>query len=474
MSHLLLTVRFLDARYHGQADGGRREWPPSPMRLFSALLAGAKADWSDARERAFRWLERQPAPVIQAMPVQEGSRLLTYVPNNNSDSNNKRIDKEILPTLLGDPPEVNYLWSVPADEESLAEVIAEAVRHIRALGWGIDLAVGRGSLVDRLPSREGFEVFKPRRKAVGGGRMLRIPIPGSLDALESAFQTRSTLIREDGSIHDESTPAVFGTAAYALASDVAFCAFQLETPDEESYAWNPRQLRSLVGMVRHVAAGPEARHALEPLGIDLDAFVHGHSEQPDAPRLSIVPIPSIGHPHSDGLIRRVFLVEPMKREGTVSQALEKALHGLFLQPEPGDDTITAGCVCLGRLSPSDRFLRRYTHPASTWASVTPVLLPGFDERKSDRGNLQKRLERAEQLVCKALVQSGIDVPASIELSRVPYWPGSMHVRDYQPREKLAHYPRWHVRLHFERPWAGPLVLGAGRYSGFGIFASQEA
>ena len=77
MSHLLLTVRFLDARYHGQADGGRREWPPSPMRLFSALLAGAKADWSDARERAFRWLERQPAPVIQAMPVQEGSRLLT-------------------------------------------------------------------------------------------------------------------------------------------------------------------------------------------------------------------------------------------------------------------------------------------------------------------------------------------------------------------------------------------------------------
>ena len=41
MTHLVLTVRFLDDRYHGLLDrGGPPEWPPSPFRLFQALVAG--------------------------------------------------------------------------------------------------------------------------------------------------------------------------------------------------------------------------------------------------------------------------------------------------------------------------------------------------------------------------------------------------------------------------------------------------
>jgi len=41
MTDLLITVRFLDDRFHGLLDrGGPTEWPPSPFRLFRALLAG--------------------------------------------------------------------------------------------------------------------------------------------------------------------------------------------------------------------------------------------------------------------------------------------------------------------------------------------------------------------------------------------------------------------------------------------------
>ena len=40
---LLIAVRFHEGRYHGQADGfdGDHGWPPSPGRLFQALVAGA-------------------------------------------------------------------------------------------------------------------------------------------------------------------------------------------------------------------------------------------------------------------------------------------------------------------------------------------------------------------------------------------------------------------------------------------------
>jgi len=52
---------------------------------------------------------------------------------------------------------------------------------------------------------------------------------------------------------------------------------------------------------------------------------------------------------------------------------------------------------------------------------------------------------------------------------MPWWPGSLHVRDYRPREKLEHYPRYHVRI---RGWANlpghlkeAIMLVAGTASG---------
>ncbi len=41
-SYLCISVTFLDPLYHGRLNGDRTaEWPPSPLRLYQALLAGA-------------------------------------------------------------------------------------------------------------------------------------------------------------------------------------------------------------------------------------------------------------------------------------------------------------------------------------------------------------------------------------------------------------------------------------------------
>ena len=63
-SYLCLTVRFLQPYYHGRTDGGEPEWPPSPLRVFQALVAAAAARWREAQFREYavpslRWLERQ-------------------------------------------------------------------------------------------------------------------------------------------------------------------------------------------------------------------------------------------------------------------------------------------------------------------------------------------------------------------------------------------------------------------------------
>jgi CRISPR-associated protein Csb2 len=299
---------------------------------------------------------------------------------------------------------------------------------------------------------------------------LRVPVAGSLNSLEVAYDAGLNRIRAGGEIHDQPGPPTCDKRAYATAATRAFCAFTLETLDEEPVACRPQRIKELVGMIRGLAAS-KAKLASET--VDVDQVILGHPPDATGPRLSILPLPSIGHLQSDGLIRRVLMAESAACDGSLSSLISRVLHSAELQPETTDHAFSPGQVRLARLNRDDRFLRLYTKPAEVWASVTPVLLPGYDDRKVHRGNQRKRLDRAEQLVCKALAQAGVGFPARIELSRVPFWPGTLHAREYCPRAKLAHYPRWHVRLTFDLPWTGPLAVGAGRHVGFGLFAAVE-
>ena len=40
---LCISIRFLDREFHGRNESGEAEWPPSPLRLFEALIAAAAA-----------------------------------------------------------------------------------------------------------------------------------------------------------------------------------------------------------------------------------------------------------------------------------------------------------------------------------------------------------------------------------------------------------------------------------------------
>ncbi|HOI53944.1 MAG TPA: type I-U CRISPR-associated protein Csb2 [Phycisphaerae bacterium] len=487
MAYLLLTIRFLDTRYHGQGDGGRREWPPSPMRLFSALVAGAKPHWCARWKQAFQWLEQQQPPTIYVPDKQDGAELLTYVPNNNSDTIRDpaklRAAKPIRPTLIGQPPVVRYCWQVGLDDREQAEAMIQVARHIRALGWGIDMAVGHGGWHDAVPTDPRLRCWRVLPRDIGGGVSLRVPAPGSLKSLEAAYALSLKRIDPNGIIYDQPAAPVFEMRAYASSLARPFCALALQTPDGEVAAFRPRQIKALVAMIRHAGASGAVRRAVDHLNgsrppnapINVDQAILGHPPDAPGPRLSVLPLPSVGHRHSDGLIRRVILAEPFGGDGALCRLLWQALPDMVLRPASGDEDLP-GETFMTQLSPNDRFLRYYapTHrSARVWASVTPVLLPGYDDRRQHRGNHLKRLARSEQLLCKALSQAGLDIPARMEMTRVPWWPGSLHARDYTVREKLQHYPRYHVRLSFDEPISGPLAVGAGRHTGFGVFAACE-
>ena len=86
MMRLRVSVTFLDPAFHGSGDQGRPEWPPSPLRMFHALIAAAARRYApsvpDRIVESLQWLEAQAPPVIVAPGVRKGLARGVAVPNN--------------------------------------------------------------------------------------------------------------------------------------------------------------------------------------------------------------------------------------------------------------------------------------------------------------------------------------------------------------------------------------------------------
>src|SRR3990170_4346649 len=97
--HLNLTVRFLTDRYHGS------DWPPSPARLFQALVAGAKTgsysrEWGADQQSALEWLEGLGPPNIFSRPYQTGRAYTLFVPNNSlAGGVSTKTSKPVIPRV---------------------------------------------------------------------------------------------------------------------------------------------------------------------------------------------------------------------------------------------------------------------------------------------------------------------------------------------------------------------------------------
>ena len=139
---------------------------------------------------------------------------------------------------------------------------------------------------------------------------------------------------------------------------------------------------------------------------------------------------------------------------------------------------------------SDRTVTQYIKNARIWSTVTPVMLPGYDDPDGLRRKLKERdgksaaeqkhlLDRLDRriisLLRDAFVQAGWApdriAQCGIEYRSVGFRAGV----DLASKYVLPplHFPRFHVRVTFPQSIRGPLVVGAGRYRGLGLFAAEE-
>lgn len=505
--YFVLSFRFLSPWFHGRGDGGAPEWPPSPLRAFQATVAAAaRAGRLDTTRNALVWLEERAPPAIIAPDALEsttGYRL--SVPHNamelvakqwsrggEGNAAEHRTMKNVRPHGLLDDAVVHYVWQLHSDESPAPELIA-AARKVVALGWGVDLVVGDGRIIDdeqlaRLAVS--LKLWEPRDH---GQCELRVPMKGTLDDLErrhSAFLTRTSL--SDPTLRPPPALSAFAITRYARAdeppvTDVACFTLMSPTSDNLRPFDLPRRGIAVAGMLRHAV-----RVAAERAGWDaprVNASVLGHGEPGEA-RLMLVPVPSIEPRGTDGetisAVRRVMIFSTRARSDEIRWA-SRVLGGMELT----DEKTGAVQAVLAVTSRRDGVLKRYVSEGRTWTTVTPVVLPGHDDpgglleklrrtrqAQEQRSLLRRLAKRREALVRKALRQAGfgdeLAFSVAIETRETGFIAGVEKASRYTLPAHLAHAPRLHVKLTWPAKVAGPICIGSGRFYGLGLFVTERA
>lgn len=486
-SYFCLTVRFLQPYYHGRTDGGEPEWPPSPLRVFQSLVAAAANRWREAQFReyavpALHWLEQLPtASIVASVGEPAKSKYRLYVPDNVADKVAKswvggreasiadyRTEKDVRPTRLSGEA-VHYLFLLPDSGCPHLEALSAAARSITHLGWGIDMVAANATVIsetdsDKLPGERWHCVDDA--SATG----YRVPRAGTLQALMDKHASFLNRLGTDG-FKPVPPLSAFRVVGYRRVTDAParpFVAFKLLDLEHDRLAWFPATSANRVAaMTRHATAGAATQ---QDQGW-VDDYVHGHRSEGDEsrPRFSYLPLPTIehrgNHAHVVGGIRRVVVAELIESPKSYLLWARQMLPGQFLT----DDKSGEKRAMLVLWNEADWVLQQYTDPSHTWATVTPVVLPGSDDGKP---------AKAMKLFLKALSHAGYSpdgLAEEPEFRNVSFWPGGDLSLRYQLPDYLKkhHWTRYHMRLRWRQPLKGPLALGAGRHCGLGIFAKMQ-
>lgn len=503
MSALVLYVRLHDGRYHGEGD-----WPPSPARLFQALVAGASLGGPlGQRERdALAWLEsRQDPPTIGAPRESRAQRVLFYMPNNDSDQiqgDPLRMAKIRTATKIAHPyvfdPEVPFVYAwplgqAPGDVEH-ARTICGLAERLYQLGRGVDMAWAWGEVLDDGALDALWAAYPGRSYCPSAGRStttLWCPRPGSLESLtrrHEAFGKRFEYVKKGSSVR-----VVFRRPPMPLFQSVAYDSppsrrlYELRAPTAHGgfAPWPLERAHAIVVRLRD-AAVERLKRAIPSQRADIDRALVGRKPDgsnacPPEQRVRIVPLPSIGHAHADREIRRV-LVEVPPSCPLRADDVHWAFSGLdVLDPETGEIQAT-----LTR-SDDEGFLRHYGltddhHVWHVWRTVTPAALPEQARRRridparklqGAKGAEERSTEllQAAVAVCQALRHAGVRAAVqTMRVQREPFEGKGARVEPFAEGTRFDKHRLWHVEISFKEPVSGPLVIGDGRFLGLGVMA----
>lgn len=453
------------------------DWPPQPDRIFSALVASWGARGCTAEERAaLEWLERQEPPLLAAETGRARTAVVSYVPVNDKHDfaqvgGRSRQPRQFPSVRLGGdgPAHLRLTWPEP-----------EAGAHLGALQrLAADTSyVGHSaSLVRCRFSDEGGA--PPDAKVAQ-----RAPYRGRLAELEALFARHMKGDERARPRPSTRWGAASGKPEWVSPFGQDWIVLEHaggDRPDLRAAAFVGKAMRDAL---MSAWEGP------------IPEWLSGHA--PDgapsaAPHLAVAPLANLGWPWSDGNLMGLALILPRAKEDEWrapapaawedSRAFNAALARLH-RSEAKDAAIelTLGAAGVWKLHRAADYVQhslrpsRYCREAQVWSSATPVALDRH--LKSDGA---ERLRDAEDVIRTSCARLGLP-PCEIRAHKhaaiqgaPSAWPpgGAPRWQNWARPASLKARPLVHATLTFKDAVRGPILLGAGRFFGLGLFLPWE-
>jgi len=480
------------------ASRNMAEWPPHPDRVFQAMVAAWGERGEDAEERsALEWLESlEPPALIVPEPQCIPDPVTAYVPVNDVEASRRESQSgeygktlgQILPAMR------------PKQERSFPSVIVGD--SICALVWENDMPKTRKPTLERLCAAVGrighssslvhcwiADQAPPptHRPSRNGGRKdmtLRVMERGRFSQLITHHRACMEAGRYSGPPLARQLPYVSIRQETGVFHG-SFAAPLLVFMQQKGKIFTVHQALELALAFRALLI-PKA----ESIGEGARELVSGHAAN-GSPlhrnHVAFLPMADVGHEYADGHLLGMAIAYPRDLRPDEEDGIMKAVA--LSMDDKGELQLNLGRMGEMRLRLEDgsvtpQALRSSTwcRESAAWATVTPVVL----DRMSKAGSKDRDAWAVEQ-VGATCVRQGLPLPIRIEVSPVPYIEGSLpcYRKSLKGTERSAatdaavFFPplirhngqsNWmlHARLVFPAPVFGPLVLGAGRYRGYGL------
>jgi CRISPR-associated protein Csb2 len=494
----------------------RAEWPPHPGRVFMALAAAHFQTGADPAEReALRWLEGlKQRPAIRAAGHVQRALVTHFVPVNDKAGDRSKPPRAIVqsaPQLArerqprtfarafpdGDtvylswpavdpPPAIRRALETLSGKvsrighsSSLVQMWLAAPGEVGEPSWLPDddraelhlRVAGPGTLEDleRRYNREAVERFAELQVTAADGadrkaqkaarRRLKEDFPDGPPA-----QLRPELPLYQG--YARPTPARVEPAAPGTVFSPHLTALTLE---RDTGPYRHLDLLCVLQVVQRW------REAILSEGNDLPEgarhLLSGHDRDGaplEGPHLSFVPLAFVGHPHADGRLLGMGLALP---EGLPGEERRQALRAVgrvrhLLLGRLG--TWRVASMTSARPAWNLRPETWTAHPegATHWSTLTPV---AYDRhpKSDDRAAYQREVA---SMIAQACVRIGLPEPREVVVTPVSAHLGAppSHAFLRLRRKDGSERRHTHAIFVFDRPVRGPILVGAGRYRGYGV------
>ena len=519
-----IGIRYLNDWAMAAADGARKEvaeWPPHPDRIFMALAAAwFETDEDPAEEEALRWLESLDPPAIFASECATRSSYISYVPVNDTSVSRRAPSKQGLKALqdagLAALPEHRsrqprgFPVAIPHDSSMFMiwqskqldthreglESLASKVTHVGHSASLVQVWVAND---DKTPE----PTWIPS-EGVASHRM-RVFSSGRLDALTQMYNKADVLEYADlkaqaDSLRGARKKRVNDTISERFGSRVPVSlrptptrwqGYDKPKPAEDAGGHNSVFDPNLVvfairGKRVPITTTLRLTQALRNSLMDSCSeqpppeWFSGHT--PDGkpstkPHMALLPLPFVDSHYADGRVMGLALALP---RGLNQQDAARCLSGFLYDSDTGlprKHTLFDGrwFECEIELETRERppvslISDMWTRKSRVWASATPVVL----NRHFDGNDMW---EKAAESMMDACEHIGLPRPSELLLhptSLVQAAPLSREFPRMSRRGGNGQRRHVHTVIIFDEPVQGPVMIGAGRYRGYGLCRPMDS